>query len=147
MMRYFTIILLVLMMVSCENMQLNEVIVEKYPDGTPKRAQYFSGEGEDQQLVKEIFYYDDGQKRVEGHFNDKGKKDGKWIYWYPDGKKWSEGYFSEGLNHKKRTTWHESGEKHYEGTYDMGKRIGLWKFYSDEGVLLKEIDYDKELED
>ncbi len=56
MMRYFTIMLLVLMMVSCENIQLNEVIVEKYPDGTPKRAQYFKGEGESQQRGKEIVY-------------------------------------------------------------------------------------------
>ena len=147
MMRYLTIILIMMMMVSCGSRNLDEKIIDRYPDDTPKRAQYFSGEGADQQLVKEISYYEDGQKRVEGHFNADGLKDGKWIYWYPNGNKWSEGYFSEGLNHKKRTTYHENGEKHYEGKYDMGQRTGLWKFYSDEGKLLKEIDYDKELED
>jgi len=144
-MRNIWLFLIVLFLASCQT-PLHEEIIETYDDGTPKRVQYFSGEEEEKVMVKETFYYENGNLRVEGEFNESGKKDGKWVYFYEDGKKWSEGYFYEGLNHKKRTTWHENGVKHYEGTYDKGERVGIWKFYNEQGALTKEIDYDNQPE-
>jgi antitoxin component YwqK of YwqJK toxin-antitoxin module len=140
-MRNIWLIVFVLFIASCGT-TLQEEIVESYNDGTPKRVKYFQGEENDKFLKKEIFYYENGNKRVEGEYNKEGKKDGKWAYWYKDGKKWSEGYFSEGVNDKKRTTWHESGSIHYEGTYDKGTRVGIWKFYDEDGKMVKEINYD-----
>ena len=140
-MRYIPLFLVLAFLVSCGE-KLDEVVAETHEDGSAKRVQYFKGEGEDRFLRKDLFYYDNGQKRVEGEYNKDGKKDGKWTYWYEDGSKWSEGYFKNGLNHKKRTTWHESGEMHYTGTYEEGERVGVWKFFNEEGELVKEIDYD-----
>jgi antitoxin component YwqK of YwqJK toxin-antitoxin module len=140
--KYLPILLLALFIVSCKG-KLTKEVTESYPDGKPKRVQYFKGEGETRILAKDLFYYENGNKRVEGYYNDAGKKHGKWVYWYEDGTKWSEGYFFEGENDKKRTTWHENGQLHYSGTYDKGKRVGIWKFYDESGKPTKEIDYDK----
>ena len=140
--KYLSLILILLVVISCKE-KLTEQVVEKFPDGGKRRVQYFKEGVEPKVMVKEVFYYQNGQKRVEGYYNAEGNKDGKWIYWYEDGTKWSEGYFSNGENDKKRTTWHENGELHYSGTYDKGKRIGVWKFFDETGKLAKEIDYDK----
>ena len=140
-MRYIPLFIVLVFLVSCAE-KLDEVVAETHNDGSTKRVQYFKGEGEDRFLRKDVFYYENGQKRVEGEYNREGKKDGKWTYWYEDGNKWSEGYFKDGLNHKERTTWHETGEMHYTGNYEMGKRVGVWKFYNEDGELVKEIDYD-----
>lgn len=141
-MRYLIAMMAVLVVAGC-GPKLEERVKETHPDGTPRHVQYFQGEGEDRFVAREIFYYPNGNKRMEGTFNEAKKKHGKWTYWYEDGTKWSEGYFHNGLNDGKRITWHENGQKHYEGHYDKGTRIGVWKFYSEEGKVLKEIDYDK----
>lgn len=141
MMRYIPFFLVALFLVSCAE-KLEEQVAETHNNGKVKRIKYFKAEGEDKFLRKEAFFYENGQKRMEGEYNREGKKDGKWTYWYENGNKWSEGYFSEGLNHKERTTWHENGNLHYTGVYDKGKRVGVWKFYNEEGEMVKEIDYD-----
>ncbi len=131
------------MMTGCAE-KLQERITETYPDGKPKRAQYYTPGAENSYMAREIFYYQNGQKKMEGEYNIDGKKHGKWVYWREDGKKWSEGYFTDGKDDKFRRTWHENGEKHYEGRYKLGTRVGKWKFYDEKGVMVKEIDYDKE---
>jgi len=136
--------LMALMILAACATKLDEVVAEKFPDGKPKRVNFFAGDGENRYIAKSVFYYENGQKRVEGSYNAEGKKDGKWIYWYENGNKWSEGYFSEGLDDKKRTTWHENGKLHFTGKLDKGKRIGIWKFYDENGKMTKELDYDKE---
>lgn len=123
--------------------RLEEVITEKFPNGSPKQIEYYSGEGEQRYLAKITVYYENGQKRQEGSYNPERKKHGKWTSWYENGNKWSEGYFFEGLNDKKHSGWHENGELHFTGRLDKGKRIGVWKFYDDKGNLAKEVDYDK----
>lgn len=124
--------------------RLDEVVSEKYPDGKPKRVDFYAGEGTAKYIARSVFYYESGNRRVEGNYNKEGKKNGKWTYWYDNGNKWSEGFFTEGLDDKKRTAWHENGELHFTGRLDKGKRIGTWKFYDEKGNLTKDLDYDKE---
>jgi antitoxin component YwqK of YwqJK toxin-antitoxin module len=138
------VILLVLAVAASCQPKYEQEVTEKFPDGTPKREQFFLGEGEDRYMAKDIIYYENGNKRLEGEYNEEGQKHGDWTYWYENGNKWSEGSFHEGLNHKERTTWHENGEKHYTGEYDKGERVGVWRFYDETGKLTKEIDYDAE---
>lgn len=142
-MRKLILFLAVLVLASCAT-KLDEVVSEKFPDGSPKRVDYYSGEEPGKYLAKSIFYYENGQKRVEGNYNAEGKKHGKWAYWYENGNKWSEGFFTEGLDDKKRTTWHENGKLHFTGRLENGKRIGIWKFYDENGNVTKELDYNKE---
>lgn len=142
-MRKFLFFIIVVILSSC-GPKLQERTVDTFPDGKPKRVQFTTGEGELSYIAKEVFYYPNGQRKLEGYYNKDGKKNGKWTYWREDGKLWSEGYFKEGKDDGLRKTWHENGQKHYQGRYDMGTRIGTWKFWDESGKLVKEIDYDKE---
>ncbi len=119
---------------------LEQVIAEKYADGTPKIVKYFKGDGKSKTMVKEAFYYPDGQLRMEGEFKE-GAKDGRWISFYNNGNKWSEGFYTDGINNGRTTTWHENGQKYYEGEFDKGQRSGTWKFWDENGEFIKEINY------
>ena len=132
-----------MILVSCQP-KLEKEVSMKYPDGKPQRIDFYAGKGDKRYIAKSVFYYENGQKRLEGHYNADGKKDGKWVYWYENGNKWSEGYFTNGLDDKRRTAWHENGQLHFTGKLDKGKRIGVWKFYDENGKPTKELDYDKE---
>lgn len=142
-MRKLFFLVIVILVSSC-GPKLQEKTAETYPDGKPKDVQYIAGEGDNSYVAREIFYYQNGQKKMEGSYNKEGKKNGKWIYWREDGKIWSEGYFKDGKDDGLRTTWHENGQKHYVGKYNNGTRVGTWKFYDESGKLVKEIDYNKE---
>jgi antitoxin component YwqK of YwqJK toxin-antitoxin module len=132
--------LLLLGSVSCN--RAREVVTEAYPDGAKKVVQYFK---KDQTLpFKEIQYYQDGVKMMEGTFVD-GKRNGKWYYWYPDGQLWTEGTYEMEIEQGYKVVFHENGKKYYEGNFIDGNRSGIWKFYDTNGILLKEIDYDAEL--
>ena len=144
-MRKIVYFLIIVILASCGS-QLEKKVIETYPDGKPKRVQFFTSEAEGSYLAKEIYYYENGKEKMEGSYNKDKKKHGKWLYWREDGKKWSEGYFFEGKDDGMRRTWHENGAKHYEGRYDKGTRVGTWKFYDESGKMVKEIDYDKEKE-
>jgi len=136
--------LLVLFVLASCGPKLQKEVTENYPDGTPKRVDYYAKQGDGRYIAKSVFFYESGKKRVEGNYNAEGKKEGKWVYWYENGNKWSEGYFADGLDDGKRTTWHDNGKLHFSGRLDHGKRIGTWKFYDENGKLTKELDYDKE---
>lgn len=142
-MRKIVFFLIIVFLASCAP-KLEEKVIETYPGGKPKRVQYYTPGPENSYMAKEVFFYENGQEKMEGSYNEAGLKHGKWMYWREDGKKWSEGYFYESKDDGWRRTWHENGKKHYEGKYDKGKRIGTWKFYDESGKMVKEIDYDEE---
>ncbi len=132
--------LLLIFLFSCKE-KLKKVVKETFPDGKPKKEQFFSTEGKEN-LVKEIEYHPNHKKKMEGGFTD-NLRNGLWTAWFEDGKKWSEGYFKNGMNDSLRTVYHPNGKKYYEGSYKMDKRIGIWKFWDESGRLVKEMDFDK----
>jgi len=141
--RRFILSLLPLLLISlsaCTNKSI-EIIEQTYPDGTPKTVRYYKSESKEV-LLKEILYYEDGPKKMEGAYK-KDERDGLWSYWYPDGKLWSQGVYKDGKENGLKTVWHENGQKYYEGKLDYGTRIGIWNFWDKEGTLLKEVDYNK----
>jgi antitoxin component YwqK of YwqJK toxin-antitoxin module len=140
--KYVCFLLLLSGVAGC-GMKLEPVISETYPDGAPKVVHYFSGEGMEKTLAKKSFYYPDGQLRMEGEYKN-GQKNGLWVAYYESGLKWSEGNYKDGVSHGKTITYHENGKKYYEGFYDEGRRVGLWRFWNEEGVLEKEINYEDE---
>jgi antitoxin component YwqK of YwqJK toxin-antitoxin module len=54
---------------------------------------------------------------------------------------WSEGTFVKGKSDGKRITYFESGKVRYEGFYKEDLRVGKWRFFDENGRLLKELDY------
>lgn len=119
-----------------------EVMEESYEDGTPKTIKYFKVSDRDSILVKEIRYYPNGNKQLEGEYRNL-KRYGKWTYWYENGNKWSEGHYKKGIDNGLKTVWYENGEKYYEGDMKDGQRIGIWRFWDKDNNLVKEIDYDE----
>lgn len=135
-----TLFVIIALFTSCR--KTTKVVEETYSDGSPKIERYYKGEGAEKEIIKEIKYYDNKQKEMEGEFKD-SKRDGYWVAYYKNGNKWSEGYFKNGLDNGKRTVYYENGNKRYEGTYSKGVQTGKWKFWNESGMLEKEIDYDK----
>ncbi len=119
-----------------------EVVEETYPSGSPKTVKFYNNEGKEI-LIKEIQYYEEGAKKIEGAYEN-GERTGKWSYWYPDGKLWSQGFYKNGMENGLKTVWHSNGQKYYEGSTLDDKRVGIWKFWNNKGELLKEVNYDEE---
>lgn len=122
--------------------KLVEVVEESYEDGSPKKVLYYKNFEENKTLVKQILYYPNKNKQLEGGFKNM-KREGKWTYWYENGNKWSEGNYKEGVDNGLKTVWYENGEKYYEGKMKDGNRVGVWKFWDKDKHLAKEIDYDQ----
>lgn len=135
-----TLSFLILTVTNACTHQPKKVIEEKYPDGSPKTVKYYSEKNGQKELVKEVDFYPNKNKRLEGEYK-KDQRNGRWIYYYENGKIWSEGSFTDDINDGQRTTYFENGQIRYQGSYKMGDRIGKWKFYNESGDLVKEMDY------
>ena len=139
--KYVYLIAFIFILVSCNKRQ--KVVEETYEGGSPKVEKYYEGEGANKELVKEVTYYPNKQKQLEGDYKD-SKRDGNWVYYYDNGNKWSEGTFHNGLYDGNSTTYFENGAKRYDGLYKAGKKIGIWKFYDEtSGKQIREVDFDK----
>lgn len=134
----FYALLFLIAFVSCKTKTI-EVVEESYPDGSPKLTKYYT-DNKARELVKEIQFYPNHKKFIEGEFKN-NRKDGKWISYYETGIKWSEGFFKEGLDDGERISYYEDGKIRYKGYYKKGKMTGKWKFYDEKGNFLEEKDY------
>ncbi len=139
---YFLAFFLVCIWVSCDSSQkpptaLRTEIVEIWDDGLPKLVQLFDLGNHAHQAVREIHYYPDGQKYMEGPLLE-GKRHGKWQSWYKSGMLWSTGDFEAGLRQGRGTIYHSNGKKFMEGNYLHGKRVGKWKFWDQAGNSITE---------
>jgi len=127
------------LLTSCNSSGLKKEIVETYKNGNPKKEQFFSlSKKHKKEVIKEVGYYPNGQKKYVGFFKD-GKKDGKWIFWFENGNKWSEGYLNKGIRTGDAKVYHENGKLFFTGKYVNGKKDGKWTFYDDNGKKVNEI--------
>lgn len=134
--RWFLFLALAFVFTAC-TAQLDEKVVETYPNGKTKKTRFFDRKGT---CVKEAEYYEEGQVRMEGSMKGE-KRDGEWKAYFPDGRVQSVGTFVDGLRTGQATVWQENGNLLQEGFYKDGKHVGKWKFYDEQGNLLKEVDY------
>jgi antitoxin component YwqK of YwqJK toxin-antitoxin module len=136
--KYLAVILFSLIVISCNRQK--RVVEESYPDGSQKKICFYSGRGENRQLIRETTYYPNGKLQMDGTYKN-NQRDGQWIYWYENGSKWSEGFFKNGKNDGKRLTYFQNGMVRYEAYYKYGSRVGTWKFFDERGKLLQEVNY------
>lgn len=139
--QHLIFLLSVIFLVGCSQPKLFENIESTHEDGTPKIVKYYKDESKEV-LVKEIRYWDNGGKSMEGEYKN-GNRNGIWTAWYKDGTIWSTGEYNEGVENGLKTVYHENGLKYYEGNIRADKRVGIWKFWDKDGNLLKEINYDE----
>jgi antitoxin component YwqK of YwqJK toxin-antitoxin module len=102
-------------------------------------------------------YWENAAIRIEGGYDDEGKKHGRWKYWdehgqlqregdydhdlmagewidfYPDGQKRSQGLRIFGLSEGPWTYWHPNGKTLAQGDYVANQREGAWQFFDEKG--------------
>ena len=134
--KWFLLLAVAIAFAACSN-QLDEKVVETYPNGKTQKTQFFNRKGT---CVKEVELYETGQVKMEGGMKGE-KREGEWKAYFPDGRVQSEGTFVNGLRTGKATVWQENGNLLQEGYYKEGRHIGKWRFYDEQGDLLREEDY------
>ena len=136
-MKRLIMLLAVVLACSACSAQLEEKVVETYPDGKTLKVQYCNRKGE---CVKEAELYTTGAVKMEGAMKG-DKRNGEWKAYFPDGRVQSVGTFVDGLRTGQATVWQPNGNLLQEGFYKDGKHVGKWKYYDEQGNLLKEVDY------
>ncbi len=116
---------------------LSSEIMEIWDDGLPRLVWLYDEVDGQKVAVKEVHYYPDGQKHMEGPLED-GRRQGEWKSWYENGNLWSMGDFVEGERHGKGVVFHSNGKKFMEGTYLHGSRFGIWQFWDRNGKKISE---------
>ncbi len=136
-------LLMVLSFISCTHE--TKVMVEIYPNGSPKRECVYKGKDATGELIRETTWYPNKKIQMSGEFKDK-KRNGRWIYYYSNGNVWSEGFFINGKSEGRRIMYSENGKVFIDGFYKDDRRTGVWKFYDEKGSLVKTVDFTKEFE-
>lgn len=134
--KIFLVLSTLLLLAACSP-QLTEKVMVSYPNGQPQVVRYFDKHNN---CVKEVEYYDSGQVKMEGGMKN-GKMEGKWVAYFPDGRMQSIGTFENGERTGAASAWQENGNLYYEGFYKKGSVSGHWKWYDEQGYVIKEIDY------
>lgn len=83
----------------------------------------------------------DGKLRIEGNMRN-GQRHGVWTSYHPNGTIASRSAYVDGRLNGVTVVFHTNGQLYYTGDYRMGKQVGDWRFYDEEGTLLKTVHYD-----
>jgi antitoxin component YwqK of YwqJK toxin-antitoxin module len=142
-----------------------EEVVEKHDNGIHKTSVYYHEETKEK--VAEVTFHENGQPFTKRTY--KGEiMDGESRSYYKNGNPWSLNTYKNGVYHGRYMTWHENGQVNIDGNYvngkaegdwlifypngqinsrgvyREGKKVGIWTSYSEDGKLIREIDYDKQ---
>lgn len=138
-MKYFSVLLLIsVFLVACGP---KKVVESTYKNGNPNVVRYYDKVNGERQLVKEVVYYENENKKLEGDYAN-NKRSGHWKAWYEDGKLWSEGEYKDGKRNGPGIVYHENGNKYIESNYSNDEKTGKWRFFDSTGKLIQEVDYD-----
>ena len=133
-----TIVALMFMLIACGP---RKVVESTYENGNPKVVKYYEKKDGKDQVVKEIVFYENKNKKMEGEYSDE-KRSGTWTAWYEDGKVWSEGAYVDGKRNGPGIVYHPNGRKYIESVYANDEKTGKWRFYDTAGNVIKEVDFD-----
>lgn len=86
-------------------------------------------------------FYESGALKITGNYNELKQRSGVWTSFYENGTKWSESFYIDGIKEGHSITFFPNGKVRYIGEYKDDVKIGLWRFYSEDGTLNKEENY------
>ena len=109
-----------LLPMSLQDVDLQQHVLRKWPDGKPYVVVYTSGP--DQVKVKEELYYDNGQLDYSGSYLN-GKEHGEWKYYWENGNIKSIEYYERGLENGTMYDYNENGQPIVEYKYVRGQLI------------------------
>ncbi|PKP25842.1 MAG: hypothetical protein CVU06_03850 [Bacteroidetes bacterium HGW-Bacteroidetes-22] len=137
--RISTTLMMMVVIMACRP-QNRQLITERYDEKTPKVVKEFQIDKGDTSFTREIQYYPNGQKHLEGALAE-GKRDSIWTTWREDGKLWSQATYRNGVEHGVSVAYHPTGAKYYEGRFFKGQRVGIWRFYDETGKEVNSQDF------
>ncbi|MBD79062.1 MAG: hypothetical protein CL840_09100 [Crocinitomicaceae bacterium] len=136
MMNKIYIVVVFLLLIGCKE-ELTEKPVKMFPNGTVEEKHFLDTEGT---VKKTIQYYKNGNIKIEGEFNDDGKREGMWKSYYENGQPWSIGEYQNGKQHGINRVYFPNGSVRYEGNWENDLKTGTWNFYDEKGGLVKSED-------
>lgn len=86
---------------------------------------------------KKTDYYDNGNKKAEGHVLD-GKQEGLWTWWYEDGQKWAERHYKKGIPDGIARAWYQNGKQQGETNFKNGQYDGPFIIWFESGIKKQE---------
>ena len=142
--------------------KVNGAITEYYPDGKTESSGFYKVAGRKKERTGHwTTWYENGERQSDGEYID-NKRVGRWQQWYPTGTLKEDAFFDKGMYQGAFKDYHENGqlrsEGHYKGTsklkvrgshsiffllpigFDVqneGVMNGVWKFYDEQGKLLR----------
>jgi antitoxin component YwqK of YwqJK toxin-antitoxin module len=123
-------VFIVLFFLSCG--EKNKKVVISYPNGQPKKLEYYHYEGNTRKVDKIVYYYKEGNIESEIEMQD-SKKHGEVIYYYRNGKEHLVEHYKNGRLNGKSTEYYIDGTVNYEAHYKNGVPHGTWIYYNDKG--------------
>lgn len=124
-MKYCVSIICILLLFSCKE-SVNPKTVKTYPNGNPQIISYYD---ENNQLLKQEFFYASGAIKIVGFYNDSEQKTGHWKSYYENGKLWSHNEYLNGKQHGISEGFFKDGTLKYHGHYKEDKKAGEWCIY------------------
>lgn len=133
-----------------------DVRTDYYPNGKPKTVASYKGETpqgirreyDSAGKVIAAYTFNKGKMIAEGIVDDEGVKDGPWKEYFEDGQLRSEGTYNLGKRVGKWRFYHQNSAIEQEGNYNnQGNAEGLWKWYFDNGNVEREESYRNGLTD
>ncbi|NRA10648.1 MAG: hypothetical protein HRT57_01680 [Crocinitomicaceae bacterium] len=145
-MKYLQLLALVLIVAACSERTIDEP-TEKSDEDQPTINKPTTKINDPEELVevkghKFIQYYP-GKKQIkfQGMQDDQKRRQGQWSYFSPEGKELSTTMYSHGKKHGHMIVKHDNGAMHYHGEMSENKKIGIWKNYDRDGILVNETDF------
>jgi antitoxin component YwqK of YwqJK toxin-antitoxin module len=120
--------------------QLANGIYKVYYDSLKTILDYSAEINNQKRVNTWTWFYETGIKKREITYED-GRYNGQVISYYPNGQKSVEMSFSGGVQNGLITRWFSSGIKKLEGSYLSANPSGVWKYWKEDGSLLKEVQH------
>lgn len=119
-----------------------EFVMSKFANGAAQVTWEYGDEDGKRVPVYQREYNEDSTLFKAGPIKSQ-RREGEWKSYYRDGTLWSENIYKNGLIDGKTITYFPNGKKRYEGYFKNASKIGVWKFWNEEGEFVKEVDMDK----
>ena len=151
----FVVVLAATAVLAADRAGANDVRVARLdcPQGTTQRVRGISYDestfcvrvavakgGEPQLHGPYVDFYPNGQKQSEGQYLD-GYRVGRWTFWNANGSKSGSTDFSGGNYHGEKVQYFPNGTPRSIEQYANGKRHGLVQEFSEDGKMIRKIQY------
>src|SRR5271157_2502262 len=117
--------------------QLGVEKAESFPNGAKKKENYFYKIGMKKDIVRTVYYFQNGAMQSDAYFKA-GKPDSLATIYYQSGKKYKETKYNNGAKSGKEMSWYENGQVKSEANYVDGSPEGIATTYFENGAKQSE---------